>query len=205
MNCDAGARKTEPRKAEAASSQNRAAWGRAGGRSMAASKRADSGRPRMTHRVNGMPSSGTRYSRRHGGLAEVGQRQAPHRHARAEGRGQGQDADGPRPGVPGHELGRRGRPGAGPAPCDRPRATVWLMPSQARFGARAPVAGDRAGAERADADHRAPTPPVGRRPPGTRAISTPTRVAASAMPWARSEASNSSAAKVIVWEMSVPG
>ncbi len=60
MNWDAGARKSEARNAEAARSQKRPAWAWARGRSTAATKRADSGSPRMTARVNGMPRSGTR-------------------------------------------------------------------------------------------------------------------------------------------------
>ncbi len=86
---------------------------------------------------------------------------------------------------------------------ERPRATVWLEPSQARLGAKAPVAAT-AQAPYALNRIRVRRPRRSAVATRTRAMRTPTRVAARAMPWARSEAPNSSAAKVMVCEMSVP-
>ena len=86
---------------------------------------------------------------------------------------------------------------------DIPRARVWLPPSHTRPGAAAPVAARRQAA--IDAATR-----ITRRPRRsaaatiTKASSTPIRTAARVKPWSLSLASNSSAAKVMVWVRSVP-
>ncbi len=86
---------------------------------------------------------------------------------------------------------------------EKARATVWLTPSVARFGASAPVAVTR---QPATADHSS----TRRRPRRsavatiTRASRAPTRTAASITPTWPSVTPNSCLKKVLVWVSRVP-
>ena len=88
-------------------------------------------------------------------------------------------------------------------PVVRPRATIWLDPRNHRPEEKAPSA--------VTSTARVAVPIRSRRRPRrsartttASATNTPRRTAASVAPWAVSLRSNSSAAKVMVWVMTVP-